>query len=71
MVTGAGDIVDRPKVRITMLQNGTSLKEEEQYHVDLGARESTRIEVKRLLLNYIDADTSTLPSGAKHNQPLH
>jgi HD-GYP domain-containing protein (c-di-GMP phosphodiesterase class II) len=54
MVTGAGEIVDRPKVKITMLQDGTSLKKDVQYHVDLGARESTRIEIKRLLLNYID-----------------
>lgn len=54
MVTGAGDIVDRPKVRITMLQDGTSLKEEEQYHVNLGARESNGIEIKQLLLNYMD-----------------
>jgi HD-GYP domain-containing protein (c-di-GMP phosphodiesterase class II) len=54
MVTGAGDIIDRPKVRITMLQNGTSLKKEEQYHVDLGAREGARLEIKRLLLHYMD-----------------
>jgi HD-GYP domain-containing protein (c-di-GMP phosphodiesterase class II) len=59
MVTGAGHIVDKPKVRITMRQDGNPLKTEEQYHVDLGARESAGIEIKRLLLD--DMKTGSQP----------
>ncbi len=54
MVTGAGEAVDRPKLRITMQKDGTLLKNEEQYQFDLGAEENNGVEVNRLLLNYMD-----------------
>jgi len=58
MVTGAGKIIDRPQVIITRLYDGTHLAKEDQYDVDLGAmdRISLSLKVKRLLLNYLDAE---------------
>ena len=55
MVTNAGKIIDRPRVRITRLTDGTALKKEDQYDVDLGImdRKSMSLKVKRLLLNYL------------------
>ncbi len=55
MVTGAGKIIDRPQLRITCLRDGTHLKKEDQYDVDLGTtnRTSLSLKVKRLLLNYL------------------
>ena len=56
MVTVPGQIIDRPRLRITRLHDGSRLKKEDQYDVDLGAmdRTSLSIKVKRLLLNYLE-----------------
>lgn len=56
MVTGAGKLIDRPQLRITVLHDGTRLKNEDRYDVDLGAMDHTGIMVKRLLLNFLDAE---------------
>ncbi|MBU1568319.1 MAG: HD domain-containing protein [Proteobacteria bacterium] len=58
MVTGVGKIIDRPQVKITRLYDGTRLVKEDQYDIDLGAmdRTSLSLKVKRLLLNYLDAE---------------
>ncbi len=58
MVTAPGKIIDRPQLRITRLDNGSRLKKEDQYDIDLGAmdRTSLSIKVKRLLLNYLESE---------------
>jgi len=56
MVTGAGKLIDRPQLRITAMHDGTRLKNEDRYDVDLGAMDHTGIMVKRLLLNFLDAE---------------
>ena len=58
MVTVPGKIIDRPQVRITRLYDGNRLKKEDQYDIDLGAmdRTSLSLNVKRLLLNYLDTE---------------
>jgi HD-GYP domain-containing protein (c-di-GMP phosphodiesterase class II) len=58
MVTVPGQNIDRPRLRITRLYDGTHLKKEDQYDVDLGAldRTSLSLKVKRLLLNYLDTE---------------
>jgi len=54
MVTGSGELIDRPQVKITMALVGTRLEKEEQYIINLGSRECADLKVKRLLLNYLD-----------------
>ncbi len=56
MVTGAGKILDRPRVKITQQPEGSRLAMEERYDVDLGAIARNRLQVSRLLLNYVDGD---------------
>jgi HD-GYP domain-containing protein (c-di-GMP phosphodiesterase class II) len=55
MVTSTGKIIDRPRLRITRLTDGSLLKKEDQYDVDLGAKDRTSmsLNVNRLLLNYL------------------
>ena len=55
MVVGAGSLIDRPKVKITQLYDGTLMEEEGRYEVDLGTIDRHSLKVSRLLLNYLDA----------------
>ncbi len=56
MVTNAGKTIDRPHLRIILLQDGSRLKKDEQYHVDLGAANNANLKVRRLLLNYLESE---------------
>ena len=53
MVTEAGQALDRPKVRITALTDGTRIKDQDQYVIDLGNISSQSLAISRLLLNYL------------------
>ncbi len=57
MVSGVGNIIDRPKVKITHLQDGSRLEEADCYEVDLGIIDRNSLQVSRLLLNYLEADS--------------
>ncbi len=56
MVTGAGEMIDRPQLKITETHESMRLQKEDQYPVDLGALEQAGLKVKRLLLNYLDTE---------------
>ncbi|RPH41869.1 MAG: HD domain-containing protein [Desulfobulbaceae bacterium] len=56
MVTGAGIIIDRPQLKIIQHRDGTRLKKEDQYDVDLGTMERGSLGVSQLLLNYLDSE---------------
>jgi HD-GYP domain-containing protein (c-di-GMP phosphodiesterase class II) len=56
MVTSAGEKIDRPQLRITNTHEGTLLEKEDQYPVDLGALDKGGLEVRRLLLDYLDTE---------------
>ncbi len=51
MVCGVGDRLERPKVRITKIQNDLPLKKEKQYEVDLGTIAPDYLYITDLLLN--------------------
>ncbi len=57
MVTGVGKTIDRPQLKITKMQDGSQLKNGDQFHIDLEAREHAQLKVKRLLLNYLYDET--------------
>lgn len=57
MVTGVGQLIDRPKVRITELTSGIRLKEQDQYEVELENMSRKSLEVSHLILNYLGSDT--------------
>ena len=56
MVTGVGKIIDRPQLRITALRNGTRLEKEKQYYLNLEEMDFASLKIKRLLLNYLEAE---------------
>lgn len=56
MVTGAGELIDKPQMRITTTFDGTRLNEDEQYYLHLGSKECADLKVRRLLLNYLDTE---------------
>lgn len=56
MVTGVGTTIDRPRLRITQLHKSTRLKKEDQYDIDLGGKGCRNLQVKHLLLNYLDTE---------------
>jgi HD-GYP domain-containing protein (c-di-GMP phosphodiesterase class II) len=56
MVTNAGKIIDRPRVKIILLPDGTRLKKEKQYEFDLETSDRASLTVKRLLLDYQECD---------------
>ncbi|MGB3212956.1 MAG: HD domain-containing phosphohydrolase [Desulforhopalus sp.] len=56
MVTGTGEVVDRPHLKITKMADGTRLNEENQYYVDLGTKDHAHLKVRCLLLNYLDTE---------------
>ena len=54
MVSGVGGIIDRPKVKITQLVDGTRLQEDDRYDIDLGTMDRNSLNVSQLLLNYLE-----------------
>ena len=56
MVINTGKMIDRPQVKITQLYTGTRLAKENQYMVDLGEVANSGLQVRRLLLNYLEAE---------------
>jgi HD-GYP domain-containing protein (c-di-GMP phosphodiesterase class II) len=54
MVTGVGDRLDRPRVRIVELESGKTLDKDKQREVDLGKIAPDSLYVAGLLLNYLD-----------------
>lgn len=57
MVIEAGIIIDRPRLKIIQHRDGTRLKKEDQYDVDLGAMDRGSLGVSQLLLNYLDSES--------------
>ncbi len=56
MVTGAGEMIDRPQLKITKNARGLRLEKEDQYPVDLADLDNRSIKVRQLLLNYLDSE---------------
>lgn len=54
MVSGVGNRLDRPRVRVLQLKNGTILAKDKQREVDLGKVAPDRLYVAGLLLNYLN-----------------
>lgn len=57
MVTEAGLIIDRPRLKITRESDGTRLSNGKQYTIDLGAMDRNSLRVSQLLLNYLDTQS--------------
>ena len=55
MVSGVGGSIDRPKVKITQLVDGTRLQDDDRYDIDLGSMDQTSLNISQLLLNYLEA----------------
>ena len=54
MVSGVEGDIDRPKVKITQLVDGTRLQEDDRYDIDLGIMDRNSLNVSQLLLNYLE-----------------
>lgn len=54
MVSGVGDRIDRPRVRIVKLENGITLEKDRQPEMDLTKVAPDRLYVSGLLLNYLN-----------------
>lgn len=55
MVSGAGESIDRPVVKILRFFDGSRLEEEDRYDVDLGGINRNSLGIRQLLFEYPDA----------------